>query len=43
MDMKCPSSGFPIKMRFDNFALLTDKDEIKFVVGSREDYEWQKT
>jgi 7-carboxy-7-deazaguanine synthase len=42
MDMKCPSSGCSDKMRFDNFAVLTDKDEIKFVVGSREDYEWAK-
>lgn len=42
MDMKCPSSGCSDKMRFDNFAVLANKDEIKFVIGSREDYEWAK-
>lgn len=42
LDMKCPSSGFSGKMNFDNFKLLTDMDEIKFIIGSREDYEWAK-
>jgi len=42
LDMKCPSSGFSGKMNFDNFKFLADRDEIKFIVGSREDYEWAK-
>lgn len=42
MDMKAPSSGCSGQMRFENFNLLTPRDEIKFVVGSREDYEWTK-
>jgi 7-carboxy-7-deazaguanine synthase len=43
LDMKCPSSGFSGKMEFNNFEYLTGKDEIKFIVGSREDYEWAKS
>ena len=40
MDMKCPGSGMHEQMNFDNFDLLTPKDEIKFVIGSRDDYNW---
>ena len=40
MDMKCPGSGMHEKMNFDNFAFMTPKDEIKFVISSREDYNW---
>ena len=40
MDMKCPGSGMHEKMDFNNFSFLTKKDEIKFVVGSRDDYNW---
>jgi len=40
MDMKCPGSGMHEQMDFDNFDLLTPKDEIKFVIGSRDDYNW---
>jgi 7-carboxy-7-deazaguanine synthase len=40
MDMKCPGSGMHEQMDFDNFDLLTPKDEIKFVMGSRDDYNW---
>lgn len=42
MDMKVPSSGCSDMMMFSNFAFLTDKDEIKFVIGSKNDYEWSK-
>lgn len=42
LDMKCPSSGFSEKMNYDNFKYLNDRDEIKFIVGSREDYDWAK-
>ncbi len=42
LDMKCPSSGFSDKMFFDNFDFLGEKDEVKFVIASGEDYEWAK-
>ncbi len=40
MDMKCPGSGMHEKMNFDNFDFMDPKDEIKFVISSREDYSW---
>ena len=40
MDMKCPGSGMHEQMDFDNFDLLDPKDEIKFIMGSRDDYNW---
>jgi 7-carboxy-7-deazaguanine synthase len=40
LDMKCPGSGMHEKMDFANFAFLGPKDEIKFVMGSRNDYDW---
>ncbi|HHV28761.1 MAG TPA: radical SAM protein [Clostridium sp.] len=42
MDMKVPSSGCSDQMLFDNFDLLREQDEIKFVIGDRVDYEWAK-
>lgn len=43
IDMKSPSSGVSDEMRLSNFEYLSMRDEIKFVVGSKEDYEWSKT
>ncbi len=42
MDMKVPSSEVSEKMLFKNFNFLRDFDEIKFVIGSRSDYEWAR-
>lgn len=42
MDVKCPSSGEAEKNNFGNFFILTHDDEIKFVAGGREDYEYAK-
>jgi 7-carboxy-7-deazaguanine synthase len=42
MDIKCPSSGESNRNDFDNLVRLTDKDEIKFVIGSRDDYEYAR-
>jgi 7-carboxy-7-deazaguanine synthase len=42
MDLKCPSSGEVARNRFANLAHLKDTDEIKFVIGTVEDYEWAK-
>jgi len=40
MDLKCPSSGMEKKNLYENIDYLKQKDELKFVIGSREDYEW---
>ena len=37
LDYKCNSSNMEDKMDTSNFRLLTDKDVLKFVVGSKED------
>jgi len=42
MDLKCPSSGMMKKNLYDNINFLKKNDELKFVMGSREDYEWTK-
>ena len=42
MDLKCPSSGEVSRNHVDNLSHLKSTDEIKFVIGSREDYEWAK-
>ena len=42
MDLKTPSSGESGRNLYTNIAHLTERDEVKFVVGSREDYEWTR-
>jgi 7-carboxy-7-deazaguanine synthase len=42
MDLKCPSSGEVQRNLFSNLAHLQATDEIKFVIGTIEDYEWAK-
>jgi 7-carboxy-7-deazaguanine synthase len=42
MDLKCPSSGEAGRNLWKNLKDIRPTDEIKFVVGSREDYEWVK-
>jgi len=42
MDLKTPDSGECERNRYENIELLTDKDEVKFVIGSEEDYQWAK-
>jgi len=42
MDLKCPGSGEVERNRYDNLALLTGKDEVKFVIADQADYEWAK-
>jgi len=42
MDLKCPSSGEVERNRWENIAHLKSTDEIKFVVGTVEDYAWVK-
>lgn len=42
VDVKCPSSGEGDSFNFDNLQKVDSKDELKFVIGSREDYLWAK-
>ena len=42
MDLKCPSSGMMKKNLYENTDHLKKTDEVKFVIGTREDYEWSR-
>ncbi len=42
MDLKCPGSGESHRNLWTNLEHLTDRDEIKFVVKDRADYEWMR-
>ncbi|MCS3745556.1 7-carboxy-7-deazaguanine synthase [Xanthomonas arboricola] len=42
VDIKTPASGEAQRNRWDNLALLTARDQIKFVICSRADYEWSR-
>jgi 7-carboxy-7-deazaguanine synthase len=43
MDVKCPGSGMMERMLWSNLDHLSSKDEAKFVLKDRGDYEWAKT
>ncbi len=42
VDVKCPDSGEPDSFDMRNLAELTKKDEVKFVISSRRDYEFAR-
>jgi len=42
MDLKCPSSKMEKKNLYENINFLKPADELKFVIGNREDYDWSK-
>lgn len=42
MDIKTPSSGMEKKNLYENIRFIKKYDEVKFVIGSREDYDWSK-
>jgi 7-carboxy-7-deazaguanine synthase len=42
IDLKCPSSKMTEKNFYENVNYLKQNDEVKFVIGNREDYEWSK-
>jgi len=42
IDFKCPSSGMEKRNFWDNVYYLKDDDEVKFVIGDKNDYEWAK-
>ena len=43
LDFKCPSSKMEKKNFYDNVNFLKPNDEVKFVIGDKEDYEWSKS
>ncbi len=43
LDIKTPGSAEAHRNRWDNIALLTPHDQVKFVICSREDFDWAKT
>ena len=42
MDLKTPSSGELSKNLYENIQYLDAKDQVKFVIGNNDDYEWSK-
>jgi 7-carboxy-7-deazaguanine synthase len=42
VDVKCPDSGEPDTFRVENLPSLTPRDEVKFVIASRRDYEFAR-
>ena len=40
MDLKAPGSGEESKNLWSNLAYLSNRDEVKFVLKDREDYDW---
>lgn len=42
MDLKCPASGESHRNRWSNLEHIGPRDEIKFVLADRADYEWMR-
>ncbi len=42
LDLKCPSSGESARNCWSNLDHLRPTDEVKFVIATREDYEWTR-
>lgn len=42
VDVKCPDSGEGDTFRLENLPWLTARDEVKFVIASRQDYEFAR-
>jgi 7-carboxy-7-deazaguanine synthase len=42
MDVKCPGSDMTDRMHWPNLSALTVKDEAKFVLADRADYDWAR-
>jgi len=40
LDVKCPGSGMTDRMHWPNLSMLAAKDEAKFVLANRADYDW---
>lgn len=42
MDLKTPASGEAHRNRWENLQHLTSRDQVKFVICDRQDYEWAR-
>jgi 7-carboxy-7-deazaguanine synthase len=42
MDIKTPASGEQAKNRYENIPLLSNNDQVKFVICDQKDYDWAK-
>lgn len=42
MDIKCPGSGMSQTVDWENLKRLKERDEVKFVIANRVDYDWAK-
>lgn len=42
VDLKAPGSGEAARNRWENLPFLASRDELKFVLADRADYEWAK-
>jgi 7-carboxy-7-deazaguanine synthase len=42
VDVKCPASGEAEKMHWANLESLTERDEVKFVIKDRRDYDYAR-
>jgi len=42
VDLKTPDSGEVSRNLYDNVGLLTERDQVKFVLCSRADYDWAR-
>jgi 7-carboxy-7-deazaguanine synthase len=43
LDIKCPSSGSQSFMKMNNISMLSKKDQLKFIIKSKEDYDYAKS
>ena len=42
LDIKCPSSGNAVHNLYSNLDILVDKDQVKFVIGTRDDFNFAR-
>lgn len=42
VDVKCPGSGEEAANRWENLEVIGERDELKFVLADRRDYDWAK-
>jgi 7-carboxy-7-deazaguanine synthase len=42
LDIKCPSSGMQNQMKLKNISYLSKKDQLKFIIKDKKDYEYAK-
>lgn len=42
VDVKCPGSGESARVHWDNLDRLTARDEVKFVIAGREDFDYAR-